>query len=191
MKHLNRCKTCTWIFLSCRGLQGMSWFCSQRRRLWYRSGTLDRSTRFNFHVNFLWWAVANPPFFNKHVAEVSNFFFILAQLVQSETAVSFMSNLFSDVWIQPSLGLWQLTLAMAMVTPTTYLAQSFMFTAAWCLQLLVSSGLSSSIFWDLFDCLLGIHPIARTLHLGFCFLVKSAHEGIQFPNGSIKRSILV
>ena len=115
VKYLNRCKTCTWIFLTCRGLQGMSWFCSQRRRLWYRSGTLDRSTRFNFHVNFLWWAVANPPFFNKHFAEVSNFFIILAQLVQSETAVSFMSNLFSDVWIQPSLVLWQLTLATAVV----------------------------------------------------------------------------
>ena len=32
------------------------------------------------------------PFFNNHFADVSNFFFILAQLVQSETAVNFMSN---------------------------------------------------------------------------------------------------
>ena len=96
--------------------------------LWYRSGTLDRRTCINFHVKFLWWAVANPRttslFFNKHITEVSISFFILAQLAQSETAVNFMSNLFSDIWNQASLRLWQLTLAMAMVTPTTYLASS-------------------------------------------------------------------
>ena len=92
--------------------------------LWYRSGTLDRRTCINFHVKFLWWAVANPRttslFFNKHVTKVSNSFFILAQLAQSETAVNFMSKSFFDIWNQASLR--QLTLAMAMVTPTTYLA---------------------------------------------------------------------
>ena len=91
--------------------------------LWCLSGTLDRRTCFNFHVKFLWWAVANPkttsPFFQKTFHGGSSSFFILAQLAQSETAVNFMFNLFSDIWNQPSHGLWQLTLAMATGTPTT------------------------------------------------------------------------
>jgi hypothetical protein len=116
VKHLNGCKTCTFMILvagGCRECHSSAASEVSYDILWYRSGTLDRHTCFNFHVKFLWWAVANPrttsPFFNKHFTEVSNSIFILAQLAQSETAVNFTSNLLSDIWNQPSLGLWQLT----------------------------------------------------------------------------------